>query len=46
MVVVEDHDDLRDSLVELLQHLGHQVQGLSCAEDLDAQVLWTCWWWI
>ena len=35
MVVVEDHDDLRDSLVELLQHLGHQVQGLSCAEDLD-----------
>lgn len=35
MVVVEDHDDLRDSLVELLQHKGHQVVGLSCAEDLD-----------
>lgn len=35
MVVVEDHDDLRDSMVELFQHLGHQVQGLSCAEDLD-----------
>lgn len=35
MVVVEDHDDLRDSLVELLRDKGHQVVGLSCAEDLD-----------
>ncbi len=35
MVVVEDHDDLRDSLVELLQDKGHQVVGLGCAEELD-----------
>jgi len=35
MVVVEDHDDLRDSLVELLQLKGHQVVGLSCAEEVD-----------
>jgi DNA-binding response OmpR family regulator len=35
ILVVEDHDDLRDSLVELLQTQGHQVLGLNCAEELD-----------
>jgi len=35
IVVVEDHDDLRDSLVELLHSKDHQVVGLSCAEELD-----------
>lgn len=35
ILVVEDHNDLRDSLVELLQTKGHQVLGLSCAEELD-----------
>lgn len=35
IVVVEDHDDLRDSLVELLQSKDHQVVGLSCAEEVD-----------
>ena len=39
MVVVEDHDDLRDSLVELLQDKGHQVVGLSSAEEVDDAVL-------
>jgi DNA-binding response OmpR family regulator len=32
---VEDHDDLRDSLVELLSAKGHATIGFSCAEDLD-----------
>lgn len=35
IVVVEDHDDLRDSLVELLQSKDHHVVGLSCAEEVD-----------
>ncbi len=35
IVVVEDNDDLRDALVELLQEQGHRVTGLSCAEDLS-----------
>ena len=38
IVVVEDHDDLRDSLVELLQDKGHHTIGLSCAEDMDDKV--------
>ncbi len=33
--IVEDNDDLRESLVEVLEGLGHSVVGLSCAEDLD-----------
>lgn len=33
--VVEDNDDLRASLVEVLQGVGHKVTGFSCAEDLD-----------
>ena len=34
IVVVEDNDDLRETVVELLQAQGHRVQGLRCAEDL------------
>jgi len=33
--IVEDNDDLRESLVEVLGALGHEVTGFSCAEDLD-----------
>lgn len=33
--IVEDNDDLRESLVELLQRLGHSVVGFHCAEDLN-----------
>lgn len=33
--VVEDNDDLRESLVEVLGAIGHKVSGFSCAEDLD-----------
>jgi DNA-binding response OmpR family regulator len=34
IVVVEDNDDLREALVEVLTGLGHRVLGLSRAEDL------------
>lgn len=33
--VVEDNDDLRESLVEVLRGLGYRAAGFSCAEDLD-----------
>ncbi len=36
IIVVEDHDDLREVTVEALQGLGHRVRGLACAEALDA----------
>ncbi len=40
IAVVEDSDDLRESLVDLLAALGHRVVGFSCAEDLvDAPAL-------
>jgi two-component system phosphate regulon response regulator OmpR len=32
--VVEDSDDLRESLVELLATCGHRAVGFSCAEEL------------
>lgn len=35
IVVVEDHDDLREQLVELLAQHGHVANGLSCAEAVD-----------
>jgi DNA-binding response OmpR family regulator len=35
IVVVEDHDALREVMVEVLQAQGHHVQGLDCAEALD-----------
>ncbi len=33
--IVEDNDDLRDSLVEVLKVLGHTVVAFSCAEALS-----------
>lgn len=33
--IVEDNDDLRESLVEVLRGLGHTAMGFACAEDLD-----------
>lgn len=33
--IIEDHDDLRDLLAEVLQDLGHQVIGFPSAEDLE-----------
>jgi DNA-binding response OmpR family regulator len=35
IVVVEDNDNLRETVVELLREQGHSVRGLDCAEDLD-----------
>lgn len=37
IVVVEDNDDLRETVVELLCEQGHRVQGLRCAEDLGEE---------
>lgn len=39
IVVVEDHDALREVMVEFLQGKGHQVLGLGCAEALDAVLM-------
>jgi DNA-binding response OmpR family regulator len=35
IAVVEDNQDLREAIVEVLGALGHRVVGLSCAEDLS-----------
>jgi DNA-binding response OmpR family regulator len=35
ILLVEDHDDLRDSMVSFLEQEGFSVIGLSCAEDMD-----------
>lgn len=35
IVVVEDNQDLREAIVEVLAALGHRVVGMSCAEDLN-----------
>lgn len=34
IIVVEDHDALRDITVETLRTIGHQVVGVDCAEEL------------
>jgi DNA-binding response OmpR family regulator len=35
IVVVEDHDDLREMTCRALRQLGHEVRGLGSAEELD-----------
>jgi len=35
IVVIEDHDLLRDATVDALQRAGHRVLGLVCAEDVE-----------
>ncbi len=35
IVVVEDHDDLREVTVQALIDMGYDVVGVSCAEELD-----------
>jgi DNA-binding response OmpR family regulator len=35
IVLVEDHDALRELTTEALQELGHRVTALTCAEDLE-----------
>lgn len=36
LVVVEDHELLRSLICQALAQRGHQVVGLSCAEDVDS----------
>lgn len=38
IVVVEDHDALREVTVEVLREHGHQVVGLACAEAMEDEV--------
>lgn len=35
ILVVEDHDELRNAIIEVLAQQGHLVTGVSCAEDVD-----------
>ena len=37
ITVVEDHDALRAVTVEALRQQGHKVQGIACAEAIDAE---------
>jgi DNA-binding response OmpR family regulator len=37
IVLVEDHDALREVMIEVLSAKGHHVTGLDCAEALDDQ---------
>ena len=39
IAVVEDHDALREIMVEVLRTQGHHVQGLDCAEALDDSLI-------
>jgi len=38
IVVVEDHDDLRDATVAALAQLGHRVHGVASGEALDDEI--------
>lgn len=38
IIVVEDHDELREVTVEALQIMGHVVRGVDCAEALDDEL--------
>ena len=38
IVVVEDHDDLREVTVAALVAMGHEVRGVDCAEALDDEL--------
>lgn len=38
IVVVEDHDALREVTVDALRAMGHEVRGANCAEALDDEL--------
>lgn len=38
ILVVEDHDDLREATVAALSLMGHVVKGIDCAEALDDEL--------
>lgn len=35
ILVVEDHDDLREVTIAALSEMGHQVRGVPCAEEIN-----------
>jgi DNA-binding response OmpR family regulator len=39
-IVIEDSDDLRETMVDALHRQGHQVTGIDCAEALPDQSAW------
>jgi DNA-binding response OmpR family regulator len=38
IIVVEDHEALREVTVSALQDMGHKVRGVACAEALNAEL--------
>jgi len=40
IIVIEDNDDLRETMVDALHRQGHQVTGLDCAEAWPDQSAW------
>jgi DNA-binding response OmpR family regulator len=38
ILVVEDNENLRESIVDALESLGHHVRGIACAEELPEQI--------
>ncbi len=40
IIVIEDNDDLRETMVDALRGQGYQVTGLDCAEALPEQTAW------
>jgi len=38
IVVVEDHDELREATVAVLGDMGHRAKGIACAEELDDEL--------
>lgn len=35
VLVIEDHDDLREATISALTAMGHRVEGVGCAEEAD-----------
>ncbi len=42
ILVVEDHEPLRETIIEVLQRMGHHVRGIDCAEALPEQADLVC----
>jgi DNA-binding response OmpR family regulator len=38
IIVIEDHDSLREVTVSALQDMGHKVRGIACAESLNSEL--------
>ena len=42
IIVVEDHEALREVTVSALQDMGHKVRGIACAETLNQELQTDC----